>query len=137
VETDMPTQVIIDNPYVTMWYYPEKKILHHKIHKFIFGDQFQEMLLSGTEVLRKNLAQKWLSDDRNNSVLKQEDLEWSEAQWAPLTAKAGWKYWAIVQPDKVLGQLAMQRLTDKYAPLGVTAKVFTDPAAAMSWLEMQ
>jgi hypothetical protein len=33
----MQSQVIIDNPYVTMWYHPAKKIVHHKIHKFIFG----------------------------------------------------------------------------------------------------
>jgi hypothetical protein len=133
----MPSQVILDNPYVTMWYHPDKKIVHHKIHKFIFGEAFQDLLLSGTEVLRKNAAQKWLSDDRFNSVLKKEDLEWSETQWAPVTAKAGWKYWAIVQPEKVLGQVAMQRLIDKYASLGVTAKIFTDAGEAMNWLEKQ
>lgn len=133
----MPTQTILQNTNFTLWYHPEKKIVHHQLHKFIAGQAFRELLMSGTDLMKKNGATKWLSDDRSNSALRQDDLEWSEVEWAPVTAKAGWKFWAIVQPDKILGQVAMQRLTEKYAKLGVMAKVFGDPASAMSWLEKQ
>ena len=133
----MPAQTIIDNPSVTLWYHADKKIVHHKIHKFIFGKEFRELLLTGSDVLKKNQAQKWLSDDRSNSVLSKEDLEWSETHWAPGAAQGGWKYWAIVQPEKVLGQAAMERLVKKYATLGVKARIFTDSTEAMTWLEQQ
>jgi hypothetical protein len=133
----MPTQTIIQNTFFTLWYHPEKKIVHHQLHKFIAGAPFRELLMSGTDLIKKNGATKWLSDDRSNSALRQDDLEWSEIDWAPTTAKAGWKFWAIVQPDKILGQMAMQRLTEKYSKLGVTARVFGDPVSAMSWLEKQ
>ena len=133
----MPTQTIIQNATFTLWYHPEKKIVHHQIHKFIAGPPFRELLLAGTELMKKHQATKWLSDDRSNSALKQDDLEWSETEWAPQTAKAGWRYWAIVQPGQILGQVAMQRLKDKYAGLGVTAQIFTDPTEAMAWLEKQ
>jgi hypothetical protein len=133
----MPTQTIIDNPFVTLWYHPEKKIVHHRIHKFISGKPFQELLMTGSDLIKKNQAKKWLSDDRSNTVLSQEDLKWSETFWAPPTAQAGWKFWAIVQPGQVLGQAAMERLVQKYAALGVTAKIFSDPTAAMTWLESQ
>jgi hypothetical protein len=133
----MPTQTIVQNTFFTLWYHPEKKIVHHQLHKFIAGAPFRELLMSGTDLIKKNGAMKWLSDDRSNSALRQDDLEWSETDWAPATAKAGWKFWAIVQPDKILGQVAMQRLTEKYAKLGVTARVFGDPVSAMSWLEKQ
>jgi hypothetical protein len=133
----MPTQTILDTPFVTLWYHDDRKIVHHKVHKFIFGHEFRNLLNKGAETLKKNQAQKWLSDDRNNSVLSKEDLEWSETQWAPATARAGWKFWAIVQPEKVLGQAAMQRLVTKYAALGVTASLFTNPTEAMTWLEQR
>jgi hypothetical protein len=133
----MPSQTIIDNPFVTLWFHPEKRIVHHQIHKFVAGAPFREMLLAGTELMKKRQAQKWLSDDRSNSALRKEDLDWSEVEWAPATAKAGWKYWAIVQPEKILAMVAMERLTEKYASLGVTAKIFTDPVSAMNWLEKQ
>jgi hypothetical protein len=128
---------IVDNPYVTLWYHPDKKIVHHQIHKFVTGNDFRTFLLAGTEVLRKNLARKWLSDDRANMVLGKADLDWSQAQWAPQTAQAGWRYWAIVKPEKVLATVAMEQLVTKYATLGVSASFFANPRDAMTWLERQ
>ena len=133
----MNSQIIIETPFVTLWYHPEPKIVHHQIHKLVTGAPFRELLLAGTDLLKNKQAQKWLSDDRGNSGLKKEDIDWSENEWAPLTAKAGWKYWAVVSPEKILGQVAMERLTEKYAKLGVAARIFEDPVAAMTWLEKQ
>ena len=128
---------IIDNPVVTLWYHPDKKIVHHQIHKFVAGKDFREFLMAGYDVLKKNMARKWLSDDRGNMVLGKADVDWSQAEWAPQAAKAGWKYWAIVRPEKVLASATMDNLAAKYAALGVTAKFFTDPREAMIWLETQ
>src|SRR5215204_4145357 len=105
---------IVQSPAVTLWYHPDKKIIHHQIHKFVTGSEFRGFLLAGTEVLRKHLARKWLSDDRANMVLGKADMEWSETEWAPQTARAGWRYWAIVKPEKVLATVAMERLVTKY-----------------------
>ncbi len=131
----MPPQTIVDNPFVTLWYLPEKKIIHHQIHKFIFGKEFRDFLLAGTEAMKKNKATKWLSDDRANTVMSQEDVEWGKANWFPQTVAAGWKYWAIVQPEKVLAQMGMEKLVQDYAAAGIKAKFFTDPDEAMKWLE--
>ena len=133
----MPAVTIIDNQYVTLWYHPETKIVHHQIHKFVSGQEFKQFLLAGMDVLIKNHARKWLSDDRSNSVLRKEDVEWGHENWFPQTAKAGWKYWAIVQPGKVLAQSGMQRLVEEYAKFGVTSKFFLDATEAMTWLERQ
>src|SRR5215213_11218460 len=108
---------IIDNPFVTLWYHPDKKIVHHQIHKFIAGKEFRGFLLAGADVLKKNLATKWLSDDRGNMVLGKADLEWSQTEWAPQVARSGWKHWAIVRPEKVLATVAMEGLVSKYAAL--------------------
>jgi len=128
---------IIDNPFVTVWYHPDKKIVHHQIHKFVFGNAFREFLLAGTEAMKKNRATKWLSDDRGNTVMSQEDVEWGQTNWFPQTVQAGWKYWAIVQPEKVLAQMGMERLVKQYSEAGITAKFFSDPDEAMKWLESQ
>jgi hypothetical protein len=128
---------IVDNPFVTLWYHPETKIVHHQLHRFITGKEFREFLMAGSDVLAKNGATKWLSDDHSNSVLKQEDIDWGDANWLPQTIKAGWKYWAIVQPEKILAQSAMERLVDRYAKMGITSKFFIDTREAMGWLERQ
>ena len=133
----MPTLTVFDTPSVTVWYHTDKKIVHSQVHKFVSGKDFQDFLLAGSEVLAKNGAKKWLSDDRSNSVLKKEDVDWGHVNWFPQTARAGWKYWAIVQPEKVLAKAAMDRLVEEYGKQGVTSKFFTDPSQAMAWLEKQ
>jgi hypothetical protein len=133
----MSKLTILDNEYATLWYYPETKILHHKIKKFIFGEPLQHLLNTGTEQLKKYGAHKWLSDDRNNNALRTSDAEWSTTVWLPNTAKAGWKYWAIVQPEKISGQMNMKRHASTTNSAGVTVSVFNDLDEAMTWLVNQ
>ena len=133
----MPAITIYDSPAVTVWYHTDKRIVHHQIRKFVHGKEFQAFLMAGTEALARYQAQKWLSDDRGNTVLSQDDQRWGQAVWFPQTARAGWKYWAIVTPEKVLARLTMEKLTKEYGAAGVTAKFFSDPDEAMKWLESQ
>jgi len=133
----MAMMTVLDNPFVTVWYHTETKIVHSRVHKFVSGKQFQEFLMAGKEVLIKNQATKWLSDDRSNSVLRKEDVDWGNQNWFPQTVRAGWKYWAIVQPEKILALAPMERLVEDYKKYGVTSKFFSDSVAAMTWLEKQ
>ncbi len=126
---------VMDNDFCTMWYYPDKKIVHHKIHKYIFGETFHKMLLAGTEMFQKNHATKWLSDDRGVPVLRKEDMDWGAVNWFPQTVKAGWKYWAIMVPEQPVGKMNLEDLAAKYGKAGVTARFFTDLDEAFKWLE--
>lgn len=131
----MPAIKIMDDANITMWYYPETKILHHEMHQFFFGKAFRDALNKGVEVFEQYGAKKWLSDDRKQTAVSKEDLEWGDKDWFPRLAKLGWKYWAIVAPEKVVGQLTLKRLADAYSARGVTTRMFTSVEEAMKWLE--
>jgi hypothetical protein len=131
----MATLTVYDSPSVTVWYHEDKKIVHHQVHRFVRGEEFQAFLLAGTEALEQHKAQKWLSDDRGSPVLAQDDLTWGHDVWFPRTAAAGWRYWAIVRPEKVLARVTMEHLVKEYGAAGVTAKFFENPDDAMKWLE--
>jgi hypothetical protein len=133
----MDKEIVVDNEFGTMWFYPGKKIIAHQIKKFIYGESLYNFLLAGTEMMRKNKAHKWLSDDRYSPVLRKEDMEWGVTNWFPQTVQAGWKYWAIVQPIKTVGQMNMEELVKNYSKAGVIAKFFTDPDEALKWLDKQ
>ena len=133
----MPAVTALNTPNATLYYHPEDRIVHHEIRRFVTGKDFRDLLTAGADLLRKHTARKWLSDDRGQWVLAKEDLDWSEAHWAPLVAKAGWRYWAIVRAEKVLAKVAMEQLVTKYGKLGVKAQFFTDPKDAMAWLKQQ
>ncbi len=131
----MSHQTIFENDYATLWYHPEKKIVHHQFHKYIYGAEFREILNKGIEAMEQYGAQKWLSDDRNNSSLTKDDTDWSLTDWTPRVMKAGWKYWAIVLPKKVVGQVTMKRFADMYNEKGITVRLFSEPDEALAWLE--
>jgi hypothetical protein len=128
---------IIDTEAVSLRYYPPTRIVHHQIRRFIHGPEFRDLLLEGLRAFRKYGANKWLSDDRGNGPLKPSDGIWAKDVWGPEVMAAGWKYWAVVLPDKAMAQLNMQRWITAYARRGVTVQAFVDPAAAMDWLTRQ
>jgi hypothetical protein len=130
-------QKIIDNDAVLLCYHPFTSIVHHEFRRFVHGPEFREVLEGGLRLLRQHRATKWLSDDRGNGPLKPADAEWSLTDWAPRATAAGWKYWAVVMPRKILGQMNMNRWVAHSASQGVTAQAFTDPGKAKRWLEAQ
>ncbi|MCK6578801.1 MAG: hypothetical protein L6Q98_11905 [Anaerolineae bacterium] len=131
----MPRTTLLDTDYATLWYYPEEKIVRHEFHRFIHGTPFREVLEKGLEVFIQNGAGKWLSDDRKNSSLTSEDLAWSAQDWSRRCMAAGWKYWAIIMPDKIAGQLNMNRILKDYIEQSLVVRVFEDPEEALAWLK--
>ncbi|MBZ0309352.1 MAG: hypothetical protein K8I82_25025 [Anaerolineae bacterium] len=132
----MSRVTLLDTDYATLWYYPDAKIVHHTFHKFIYGDQLRAMLGKGLETFQQEGVTKWLSDDRNNTAVPQADIDWSLEEWMPAMMKAGWKYWAVVLPNKAVGKQSMARVIEAYSQLGLTIDVFDDPDEALHWLEV-
>ena len=132
----MPTLTIFDDEYATLWFHTESRVVHHKIHKFMPDGRFRKLLTAGAEQLKKHKAQKWLSDDRGNAVVRQEDANWARAVWTPRVVRHGFKYWAILMPTKApIWERQMRKLIAEYEQLGVTVQVFSKPDDALKWLE--
>jgi hypothetical protein len=125
---------IIKNEFATLVYHPESKIIHHTFHQPIGGDKFRDVLNTGTDALEKYGASKWLSDDRGNSALSQEDTDWSMNFWFPRAIKAGWKFWALVVPQDLLARMNLKEFVDSYYDKGLRIMVFNGPEEAMQWL---
>ncbi len=125
---------IIENEYATLVYHPDTKIVHHTFLKPIGGDEFRAVLNAGAQVLKENKASKWLSDDRENSVLSNDDLAWSKDDWFPRAVRAGWKYWGLVVPQDILARMNMKQFVDSYLDQGLRIMVFSKPEKAMEWL---
>jgi len=131
----VPKITVLDNEDVTLWFHSESKIVHHKMHRFLAPGVFQDLLTKGAECLEKHQAKKWLSDDRDNTVVRPEDIEWGHKVWFPRAVRAGFKYWAIVMPSKAIGQMQMKKLMEDYGQKGVTVQVFDTVEEGMRWLE--
>lgn len=128
---------VLDNEFVTVWVYPERRMVHHQFHRFLYGQAFRDALNAGADALKQYGAIKWLSDDRQNSAMPTADMEWARTDWYPRVEAAGWKYWAVVQPLSVLGKMNMEREVEINAAKGVVTRMFSNPEEAMAWLEKQ
>ena len=129
---------LIDNEYACLWYYPEFGIVHHKFLQPVADDAFRNVLMSGLKLLREEGVQKWLSDDRNNSILEAEDSAWSQEYWLPRALETNWRFWAVLPPTKARGRINMERLTGYVGEQQrVSIELFSDPDEAWQWLVKQ
>jgi hypothetical protein len=131
----MSKRLILESEFAYLWYHADTRIVHHQFRKFIWGDPFRDVLNEGLKVFVREGATKWLSDDRKNSALSRADTEWSMSDWFPRVTRVGWKHWAIVLPESVIGQMNMARLIAAYSEQGLTVRVFDQAGAALEWLE--
>ncbi len=129
-----PKVIVLENEYIMVKCYPNEGILHHEFHQYAFGDVFREIMMAELEAFETNRCTKWLSDDRKFSAVLPEDKKWGDEVWRPRILEAGWKYWAMVLPEKITGQMNIQKMLNEYEELGVTTGVHSAPEDALSWL---
>jgi hypothetical protein len=126
---------LLDDENASLWYHPEAKIVHHRIHRFLGTGMFQKLLQAGVECLEQHGATKWLSDDEASVVIAPEDIAWADRVWARRVIASGLKYWAIVNPATAVASLQMRKLVAEYRARGVTVELHETPADALKWLE--
>jgi len=130
----MSLETVLDNEFVSVWYHPLEKVVHHKIKKYMPAEHFRAFLTKGADAFEKYRCQKWLSDDRANAVVPQGIADFGEKVWTPRMVKAGFKWWAIIMPDMATGKLSMRAFIDAYRKVGVTVEIFGDEQSALTWL---
>jgi hypothetical protein len=130
----MDRQTIFETPGASLYIHPAAGIVHHEIHRPIHGEEVRTLFLRGLEVLKQHRATKWLSDDRKNAPLSRDDGLWIQENFLMAALEAGWRCWAMVQPESPEGQRNIRVYTDWGAPLGLEVKLFSDPTEALAWL---
>ncbi|MBN2040357.1 MAG: hypothetical protein JW864_09965 [Spirochaetes bacterium] len=133
----MDKKVILDDGKIRIWYYDEFKILYFKFTGLTYGQELIEGMSKGMEVFKENKATKWLSDKGETPTMNKNDLEWNENVFKWEMIKAGWKYWAIVEPDKTSSKMLFDKFIKDYAELNVAVKMFADMESAFNWLKEQ
>jgi hypothetical protein len=82
-------------------------------------------------------AAKRLSDNRKDRLGAPADQQWARSVWMPRTIGAGWKYWALVQPEELSQQAVMKSVTSFLYISGLILQVFNEIEPANAWLDLQ
>jgi hypothetical protein len=133
-QTHMPKMVALQGESASVWIHSQEGIVHHEFHKEAQGVVLRTALDTGVKLMEAYGATKWLSDDRKNGPLDTSDSDWARDDWFPRALAAGWKHWAVVLPELIIGKMNMQLFTTRYAMAGVTVIVFPDADDALQWL---
>lgn len=133
----MPVETLLRTPFATIQYDTDSKIVRHQTFPAIRGREYRDVLTLGVETLKKRAAEKWLADERKSSAMGEDDELWAQRVWLPAALRSGWKYWAIVLPEKDAGRRALKRASEALSTAGITARTFSDPTEALEWLESQ
>ena len=137
LRSSIPRDIVIESEQISVWCYPKLRIVHHEMHRHCHGEPFRQALLAGQGALRQHGAVGWLSDDRRNGPLPDDDEKWATSVWFPQTRAAGWRFWAMVVPERAVGKLNVKRFVELYRQRGIEASMFAEPAPALAWLKEQ
>lgn len=129
--------ILLDNRYVTLWFHPGARIVHHAMHRFVPMEAMRELLLTGLEAMVAHAGCKWLSDDRKGPVVDAPRVQWAREHWGPALLEAGFRYWAVVPSEAAMGRWGMERAIAEYRAAGVDVRLLATPEEAMAWLEAQ
>ncbi len=133
----MPVETLLQTPSATIQYDTDLKIVRHQTFSALRQGEYREVLWLGVETLQRRAAQKWLSDDRKSGAMGEDDEEWAQRVWLPAAVRSGWKYWAIVLPERDAGRRVLKRASEALSTAGILARTFSDPVEAQRWLESQ
>ena len=133
----MTDNIILENEWGVVRHNPTHNYIYHTFLQDLEGEDVRLILNTGLETMRRHSSRKWLSDDRLNGPVSQEDLDWSWDVWAPQAVELGWTHWALVVPEALAGRASMVELVKVYMQLGVRVRVFADLDQARKWLIAQ
>jgi len=131
----MATITALSNDYCDLLFHEEEKIVHHIYKPPMDSDHLAELLSAGTDLMEKYGAVKWLSDNRLlANAFSDEVATWVNNVWLPRTIKAGWKFWAMVVPESLIGQADHVKYVESFYDKGIWVTVYTDLESAMDWI---
>lgn len=110
-----------------------ERIIFKKFSGFIKADELREAFNVGYDQLKKAGGKKWMSDNRDLTVYKRDDIDWINGDWFPRMKRAGWKYWALVEPQSPIGAMTMKNFK-YFTDEGIVVKIFSDAEDALKWL---
>lgn len=113
---------------------PNGKVLVKTMLGFTTGKEKEDLFLTGYEKVKKENGKKWLSDNRKLKPWSQDDIKWINEVWFVKMMSAGWKYWAIVEPESIVGNMSMKNFIEFYKEKGLEVKIFNTLETALEWL---
>ncbi len=133
----MEKEIVLDNKYAEVAYFPNEKLGQVTWKKFITisSEDYRKPFLTLLEYTSDKDFFYFISDSRNGGVARPEDRKWFQSHIVPEAAKQGLKNAAIIipkDPFKKYYMNAILKFINRNAPYNV--KIFYDTDSALKFL---
>jgi len=109
------------------------KILLKTVRGFVYGDEMETLFNAGYEKIGN--INRLFGNRELKPYYRKEDIDWINNDWLPGMLRAGWKYWAVIEPEHTPGKLSMRNFLDYYQEQGIELRIFNNPDDAIAWLK--
>ncbi len=110
----------------------EQEYIEQSVKGFISSDElktFQNELLGQC---KQHKVEKILCDTRELKVVRSEDMAWMVSNIRPYLQQCGIRYFAIISPQNVFGQIAVNLFTESDGSMQI--RLFETKEQAVVWL---
>lgn len=128
-------QLIYSDAYVTMEWMPAIGALYNTWRGFLQNESFRTRMELCVEKLVEHGADRAVGDVRALRPLLESDQDWTNREWAPRATQGGLRYLAVILPQSVFSQLAVQRVVARLGDVSLHTAQFDDAEEGLRWLE--
>ncbi|MBN2275760.1 MAG: hypothetical protein JXK95_15630 [Bacteroidales bacterium] len=124
--------IVYKSPTVTIEYDKEKCQIIQKWKGFSSSDVFRTAIMKTTEFARANLVKSLISDTREQSVVKGEDIEFAASRM-PKVAFGNIKAMAFIMPKNIFAEMSVKKF-EKESNLNMI-RYFDSYETAQAWID--
>lgn len=118
-------------------YLEEHETMIHTLKRNNSKEEWQDLLTTGTEFLQEKGLSKWISENKRNGRISEEGAVWINDLWLPRAIQAGWRTWAIVEPENFTSRLNQRKYKSSFLEMGITVSCFSRLTEAIKWIDEQ
>lgn len=129
------TQLIYSDAHLTVEWMPAIHAFYNTWRGFLQNESFRTRMELCLEKLVEHRVDRAVGDVRALRPLLQEDQDWTNSYWAPRASEGGLRYMAVIVPQSVFSQLAVQRVVARLGDVSLHTAQFGDVEDGLRWLE--
>lgn len=129
--------IYYDEPWLTVHWEEPLQAVWMQWKRYAEGADYRDGLDAGVALIRQKNASRWLADLRQLGPVRQEDQQWTNAEWFPRAVAAGVRYMALLAPRAAVSRLSVRQIMSRVNDVNLITAHFDDLEAGRTWLRSQ
>lgn len=119
----------------SLYYGEEYGVIYQEWHSTAYGERYRTVLLEILKFQKEHVVSKLIVNGKELGELDEEDIQWTQNDYSPMSVEGGLKFIAFVVSDDDYHAMQQADVIYEAENAGVTSKHFNDAEEAFSWIK--